>query len=95
MADVPSAKRQKVGPSLEVPEVPDYKNWMTHDGTTLLQKKMRIHKSGCLQKTFTNGNLSLRKSDVNLALVNLKPHPKFLKSLMMVSTNECRSITCI
>jgi len=37
MADVPSAKRQKVGPSLEVPEVPDYKNWMTHDGTTLLE----------------------------------------------------------
>ena len=37
MADVPSAKRQKVGPSLEVPEVPVYKNWMTHDGTTLLE----------------------------------------------------------
>ena len=34
MADVASAKRQKVGPSLEVP---DYKNWMTHDGTTLLE----------------------------------------------------------
>ena len=93
MADVPSAKRQKVGPSLEVPEVPDYKNWMTHDGTTLLEDE--DSQVWVLQKTFTNGNLSLRKSDVNLALVNLKPHPKFLKSLMMVSTNECRSITCI